>query len=262
MAMKNYMPDGLGTKRTAFRALHNQGCFVLPNPWDVGGIRRLEKLGFKALASTSAGAAWSLGRNDGELSLDEVLAHLRLLCAATDLPLNADFEAGFADGPEGVAANVALALDTGIAGLSIEDRTGHALYEQPLAVDRIKAAYEAIARSGHDVVLVGRSEGYLIGRTELGETIDRLVAYADAGADCLYAPGIADLSAIRTLVSAVAPKPVNVLLIGPDMRVADLAAAGVRRVSVGGTLAAVAWAAFDRAVQMLIDEGTLPKRPS
>ena len=262
MAMKNYMPDGLGTKRAAFRALHNQGCFVLPNPWDVGGIRRLQKFGFKALASTSAGAAWSLGLNDGELSLDEVLAHLRLLSAATDLPLNADFEAGFADDPEGVAANVALALDTGIAGLSIEDRTGSALYERPLAVDRIKAAHEAIAGSDHDVVLVGRSEGYLIGRTELGETIDRLVAYADAGADCLYAPGVTDLSAIRTLVSAVAPKPVNVLLIGPDMRVADLADAGVRRVSVGGTLAAVAWAAFDRAVQMLIDEGTLPKRPS
>ena len=146
------------------------------------------------------------------------------------------------------------------AGLSVEDRTGHALYEEQLAVDRIKAAHEAIVRSGHDVVLVGRSEGYLIGRMELAATIDRLVAYADAGADCLYAPGITDLSAIRTLVSAVAPKPVNVLLIGPKMRVADLDDAGVRRVSVGGTLAAVAWAAFDRAVRLLIDEGTLPKR--
>jgi len=256
----NDKADGLRFKRATFRALHEQGCFVLPNPWDVGGIRRLEKLGFKALASTSAGAAWALGRNDGELSLDEVLEHLRLLCAATDLPVNADFEAGFADEPEGVATNVTLALDTGIAGLSVEDRTGHALYEQPLAVDRIKAAHEAIVRSGHDVVLVGRSEGYLIGRMELAATIDRLVAYADAGADCLYAPGITDLSAIRTLVSAVAPKPVNVLLIGPEMRVADLADTGVRRVSVGGTLAAVAWAAFDRAVRLLIDEGTLPKR--
>ncbi|HYY28005.1 MAG TPA: isocitrate lyase/phosphoenolpyruvate mutase family protein [Chthoniobacterales bacterium] len=258
--MKNHIPDSLQTKRANFRALHKQGCFVLPNPWDVGGIRRLEKLGFKALASTSAGAAWSLGRNDGELSLDEVLAHLRPLCAATDLPINADFEAGFADDPERVAANVVLALDTGVAGLSIEDRTGRALYEKSLAVDRIKAAREAIVRSGHDVVLVGRSEGYLVGQTELGATIDRLVAYADAGADCLYAPGITDLSAIRTLVSAVAPKPVNVLLIGPHMRVADLAGAGVRRVSAGGTLAAVAWAAFDRAVRLLIDEGTLPKR--
>jgi 2-methylisocitrate lyase-like PEP mutase family enzyme len=208
----NYMPEDLRFKRDAFRALHKQGCFVLPNPWDVGGIRRLEKLGFKALASTSAGAAWALGRNDGELSRDEVLEHLRLLCAATDLPVNADFEAGFADAPEGVATNVALALGTGVAGLSVEDRTGRALYEQSLAADRIKAAHEAIARSGHDVVLVARSEGYLIGRTELAATIDRLVAYADAGADCLYAPGITDLSAIRTLVSAVAPKPVNVLL--------------------------------------------------
>jgi 2-methylisocitrate lyase-like PEP mutase family enzyme len=255
-----YMNDDLRTKRATFRALHEQGCFVLANPWDVGGIRRLEKLGFKALASTSAGAAWALGHNDGELSLDEVLEHLRLLCTATNLPVNADFEAGFADEPEDVATNVALALDTGIAGLSVEDRTGQALYEQPLAVDRIKAAHEAIARSGHDVLLVGRSEGYLIGRTELAATIDRLVAYAEAGADCLYAPGITDLSAIRTLVSAVAPKPVNVLLIGPNMRVGDLGDAGVRRVSVGGSLAAAAWAAFDRAVRLLIDEGTLPKR--
>jgi len=215
------MPDALQVKRATFRALHQQGCFVLPNPWDVGSIRRLERFGFKALASTSAGAAWALGRSDGELSLNEVLEHLRFLCAATDLPVNADFEAGFTDEPEGVAANVALALDTGVAGFSIEDRTGRTLYELNHAVDRIKAAREAIARSGHDVVLVGRSEGYLIGQTELSPTIDRLVAYADAGADCLYAPGITDFSAIRTLVSAVAPKPVNVLLIGPDMRVAD-----------------------------------------
>jgi 2-methylisocitrate lyase-like PEP mutase family enzyme len=254
------MPNDLRAKRATFRALHQQDCFVLPNPWDVGGIRRLEKLGFKALASTSAGAAWALGRNDGELARDEVLDHLRFLCAATDLPVNADFEAGFADEPEGVATNVALALDTGVAGLSIEDRTGSTLYEQRLAVDRIKAAHETIARSGHDVVLVGRSEGYLVGRTELSATIDRLVAYADAGADCLYAPGITEVAAVRTLVSAVAPKPVNVLLIGPNMRVADLAAAGVRRVSVGGALAAAAWAAFDRAVRLLTEEGTLPKR--
>ena len=177
------MPDDLQSKRTAFRALHKEGCFILPNPWDIGGIRRLEKRGFKALASTSSGAAWAVGRNDGELSRDEVLGHLRLLCGATDLPVNADFESGFADEPEGVATNVALALETGVAGLSIEDRTRRTLYEQPRAVDRIKAAHEAIARSGQDVILVGRSEGYLIGRTELAATIDRLVAYADAGAD-------------------------------------------------------------------------------
>ena len=255
------MPCDLQSKRAAFRALHKEGCFILPNPWDIGGIRRLEKRGFKALASTSAGAAWAAGRNDGELSRDDVLEHLRLLCGATDLPVNGDFESGFADEPEGVAANVALALDTGVAGLSVEDRTGRVLYEQPLAVDRIKAAHEAVARSGQEVVLVGRSEGYLVGRTDLTETIDRLVAYADAGADCLYAPGITDLSAIRTLVSAVAPKPVNVLLIGPNMRVADLAAAGVRRVSVGSALAAAAWSGFDQAVQLLVDEGAVPKRP-
>jgi len=255
------MPCDLQSKRATFRALHKEGCLILPNPWDLGSIRRLEKRGFKALASTSAGAAWAAGRNDGELSRDDVLEHLRLLCRATDLPVNGDFESGFADEPESVAVNVALALDTGVAGLSVEDRTGHVLYEQPLAVDRIKAAHEAVARSGQEVVLVGRSEGYLIGRTELTETIDRLIAYADAGADCLYAPGMTDLSAIRTLVSAVAPKPVNVLLIGPNMRVADLAAAGVRRVSVGGALAAAAWSGFDQAVQLLADEGTLPKRP-
>jgi 2-methylisocitrate lyase-like PEP mutase family enzyme len=254
------MPDNVREKRAAFRALHKEGCFKLPNPWDIGGIRRLEKLGFKALASTSAGAGWAMGRNDGELSLAEVLEHLRALCAATELPINADFEAGFAEDAEGVAANVTAAIETGIAGLSIEDRTGRSLYDLPVAVDRIKAARGAIERSGHDVLLVGRSEGYLVGRTELSATIERLVAYAEAGADCLYAPGITDLFAIRTLVSAVAPKPVNVLLIGPDMRVADLAEAGVRRVSVGGTLAAAAWAAFDRVARMFADEGKVPKR--
>jgi 2-methylisocitrate lyase-like PEP mutase family enzyme len=255
------MPCDLQSKRATFRALHQEGCFILPNPWDIGSIRRLEKRGFKALASTSAGAAWAAGRNDGDLSRDDVLEHLRFLCRATDLPVNGDFESGFADEPGGVAVNVALALETGVAGLSVEDRTGRVLYEQPLAVDRIKAAREAITRAGQEVVLVGRSEGYLLGRTELTETIDRLVAYADAGADCLYAPGMTDLSAIRSLVSAVAPKPVNVLLIGPNMRVADLAAVGVRRVSVGGALAAAAWSGFDQAVQLLADEGTLPKRP-
>ena len=221
------MATDLHAKRAAFRALHQEGCFVLPNPWDLGGIRRLEKAGFKALASTSSGAAWAMGRNDGELSRDEVLAHLRFLCTATDLPINADFEAGFADEPEDVAANVTLAVDTGVAGLSIEDRTGRSLYELGLAVDRIKAAREAITNSGHDVILVARSEGFLIGRTDLGPTIERLLAYVDAGADCLYAPGIRDLSAISEVVSAVAPKPVNALLLGPEMHVAGLADAGV-----------------------------------
>jgi 2-methylisocitrate lyase-like PEP mutase family enzyme len=254
------MATDLRAKRASFRALHREGCFVLPNPWDLGGIRRLEKAGFNALASTSSGAAWAMGRNDGELSRDEVLEHLRFLCAATDLPVNADFEAGFANEPEDVGANVTLAVDTGVAGLSVEDRTGRSLYESRLAVDRIKAAREAITNSGQDVILVARSEGFLIGRTDLAATIERLLAYAQAGADCLYAPGIKDLSAIAELVSAVAPKPVNALLLGPEMHVAGLADAGVRRVSTGGGLAAAAWAGFDNAVRLLTEEGTLPKR--
>src|ERR1700741_2348276 len=254
------MATDLSAKRASFRSLHREGCFVLPNPWDLGGIRRLEQAGFKALASTSAGAAWAMGRTDGELSRDEVLEHLRFLCAATDLPVNADFEAGFADEPEELAANVTLALPTGVAGLPIEDRTGHSLYESGLAVDRIKAARQAITNSGQDVILVARSEGFLIGRTDLAATIERVVAYSEAGADCLYAPGIKDLAAIAELVAAVAPKPVNALLLGPEMHVAGLADAGVRRVSTGGGLAAAAWAGFDSALQLLIEKGTLPKR--
>jgi 2-methylisocitrate lyase-like PEP mutase family enzyme len=247
----------LKSKRAAFRALHEEGCFVLPNPWDIGGVRRLEKLGFVALASTSAGLAWSLGREDGEVSRDEVLSHLRVLCGSTDLPVNADFEAGFADRPEEVAANVGLAVETGVAGLSIEDRTGRELYELPLAALRIEAAREAIDRAGADVVLVGRSEGFLVGHSEIDATIERLVAYANAGADCLYAPGIKDLAHIEAVVAAVAPKAVNVLLLAPDMRVADLAARGVRRVSVGGLLAKAAWAGFDEAARLLRDQGAL-----
>jgi 2-methylisocitrate lyase-like PEP mutase family enzyme len=246
----------LNVRRAAFRSLHDEGCFVLPNPWDIGSVRRLEKLGFPALASTSAGMAWTLGLEDGEVALDDVLSHLRLLCAATDLPVNADFEAGFADRPEQVAANVRLACDTGIAGLSIEDRTGRELYPLSLAVERIRASRAAIDQAGVDVVLVGRSEGFLVGRSDIGATIERLVAYADAGADCLYAPGIHDPAHIEAVVAAVAPKPVNVLL-RPNMRVADLAAQGVRRVSVGGSLARAAWAGFDQAAARLRDQGTL-----
>jgi 2-methylisocitrate lyase-like PEP mutase family enzyme len=254
------MAVDLAAKRAAFRALHSEGCFVLPNPWDLGSARRLERMGFKALASTSSGLAWSMGREDGEVSRDEVLSHLRFLCAATDLPVNADFEAGFADDAEGVAANVALAVGTGVAGLSIEDRTGRELCELGLAVDRIRAAREAIDRTGEDVLLVGRSEGFLIGQTSVDATIKRLVAYSDAGADCLYAPGMKDLAAIAEVVSAAAPKPVNVLLMGPGMRVSELAAAGVRRVSTGGGLAAAAWAGFDRVARQLVEEGTVPSR--
>ncbi|MEO6801654.1 MAG: isocitrate lyase/phosphoenolpyruvate mutase family protein [Granulicella sp.] len=247
-------------KRVAFRALHESGCFVLPNPWDLGSVRRLEKLGFKALASTSSGYAWSRGREDGELSRDEVLDHLRALCAATDLPVNADFEAGFADDPEGVAANVALAAATGVAGLSIEDRVGKKLYEPGLAVERIRAAREALDGVAKDCLLVGRTEGFLIGQTDVDASIERLVAYAEAGADCLYAPGIKDLGAIAAVVAAVAPKPVNVLLMGPDMQVSELAAVGVRRVSVGGSLAAAAWKGFDQAARMLLEQGRMPAR--
>ncbi len=253
------MPVDLKTKRARFRELHKAGCFVLPNPWDIGSARRLEKLGFKALATTSAGYAWAMGRDDGELSRDEVLEHMRVLCEATDLPVNADFEAGFADSPEEVGANVALAVATGVAGLSIEDRVGKELYEPRLASARIRAAREAIDRSGEDVMLIGRSEGFLIGQTELSATIDRLVAYAEAGADCLYAPGIVEAGAVAAVVSAVAPKPVNVLLF-PGMRVADLKEAGVRRVSVGSALAAAAWGGFDHAVKQLLEEGTVPPR--
>ena len=189
-----------------------------------------------------------------------MLGHLRVLSAATDLPVNADFEAGFADDPQGVAANVALAVGTGVAGLSIEDRTGCELYELALAVERMRAAREAIDGTGENVLLVGRSEGFLIGQTSVDATIKRLVAYADAGADCLYAPGVRDLGAIAAIVSAVSPKPVNVLLMGPEMRVSELAAAGVRRVSVGGSLAAAAWKGFDHAARLLVEEGRIPAR--
>ncbi len=254
------MASDLAAKRAAFRALHHAGCFILPNAWDVGSAVRLARMGFQSLASTSAGAAWAMGREDGELSRDAVLVHLRMLAEATDLPVNADFEAGFADDPAGVGANVELAVATGIAGLSIEDRTGRELYEPALAVERIRAAREAIDRTGEDVLLVGRSEGFLIGHSQLDATIARLAAYAEAGADCLYAPGISDIAAIREIVAAVAPKPVNALLIKPEMRVAELAAAGVRRVSVGGGLAAAAWKGFDQAARMLLEEGRMPAR--
>lgn len=254
------MAMDLATKRKVFRSLHEDGCFVLPNPWDLGSLRRLERRGFKALASTSSGYAWSLGLEDGEASLEEVLQHLRILCAATDLPVNADFEAGFADEPEGVAANVVLAAETGVAGLSIEDRVGRELYEVTLAVERIRAAREALDRAAGDVLLVGRSEGFLVGQTDVDACIKRLVAYAEAGADCLYAPGIKDPGAIAAVVAAVAPKPVNVLLIGPERRVSELAAVGVRRVSVGGSLAAAAWKGFDAAARMLAEEGRMPAR--
>lgn len=253
------MSTDLAAKRATFRQLHESGYFILPNPWDIGSARRLAKMGFQALASTSAGAAWALGKEDGEQTLDEVLEHLRQLCAATDLPVNADFEAGYADRPEDVATNVTLAVDTGVAGLSIEDRTGTDLYTLPLAVERIQAARAAIDATGQDVLLVGRTENYVIGRTDVNETIERLTAYAAAGADVLYAPWITDLDEIRAVVAAVAPKPLNVLLHHPGVVAADLAAAGVRRSSTGARLASAAWAGFERAALSVRDNGHLPR---
>ncbi len=251
----------LAARRSAFRDLHRSGCFVLPNPWDVGGAMRLKAMGFQALASSSAAAAWALGKVDGQITLAEALAHLRMLCTATDLPVNADFENGFADEPDAVATNVGLAIETGVAGVSIEDRpTSQPLYDFDVAVARIRAARAAIDQSGQDVLLVARTEGFLVGQPDLAESIRRLQAFAEVGADCVYAPGISDLGANAELVKAVAPTPVNVLLSTTTASVADLAGIGVRRVSVGGHLAAAAWARFDEVAQMLLKEGRLPPR--
>lgn len=234
-------------KRADFRALHREGCFVLPNPWDVGSARMLQHLGFSALASTSAGYAWTMGRPDNAVTRGDVLEHLAALCAAVDLPVNADFESGFATEPEGVAESVGLAIEAGVAGLSIEDRDVEApfgLYEKGLAVERIWAARAAIDRSGKDVILVARTEGLLSDATALSPAIDKLVAFAEAGADCLYAPGVREKADIVALVRAVAPKPLNVVMMRPGLSVAELADLGVRRISVGGALARVAWAAM------------------
>jgi 2-methylisocitrate lyase-like PEP mutase family enzyme len=252
------MPVTVETRIAAFRALHEKDIFVLPNPWDVGGLRRLEKLGARAVASSSAGYAWSLGCQDYQLTRDDVLAHLRQMCAATELPLNADFESGFADAPADVAANVTLAVDTGVAGLSIEDREGAGLYPLEHAVARIRAAKEAIAKTGRDVMLVGRCEGYLTGTAGPAEVIERLVAYAAAGADVLFAPGAKTDEDIAAIVQAVAPKPVNVMLM-PGMTVQKLGTLGVRRVSTGPWLAVAAWAGFEAAAGSLLRDGHLPE---
>ncbi len=247
----------IAQRRAAFRALHQSGCFVLPNPWDGGSAIRLAKLGFQALASTSAGAAWALGKADGQMSLEEVLEHLRLLVGRTDLPVNADFEAGFADSPDGVALNVARCIETGVAGLSIEDRLGQGLYRLDQAVQRVRAAREAIDRSGAEVVLVGRCEAFWLGQPDAEEVLERLDAYSRAGADCLYAPGIHDLQLIARLVRTL-DKPVNANLSGTGLSVAELAAVGVRRVSVGGALARATWTAFEGIAERLWTEGRLP----
>jgi 2-methylisocitrate lyase-like PEP mutase family enzyme len=251
------MPRTVAEKRAAFRALHVSGCFVLPNPWDVGSARYLEGMGFKAVATTSSGFAWSVGHADNTVSRDAVLAHLRTIVSATDLPVNADFENGFGSDPASVAESVKLAVDTGVAGLSIEDSTGNAaspLFPRAEAVERIRAARRAIDETGGDTLLVGRAENFFAGVPDLDDTIARLRAYAAAGADCLYAPGIQTREQIEAVVAAVAPKPVNVLVGSTgEFTLRDLANLGVRRVSVGGALARAAWGAFMRASLSLAD---------
>ena len=253
------MTVSVAQKRADFSKLHQSGCFVLPNPWDVGSARLLQSLGFKALASTSAGFAWSTGRNDYGLKLDELLAHLTALCAGSDLPVNADFESAFADDPKGVAENVRKCVATGVAGLSVENRTSDKakpLYDFALSVERIRAAREAIDADKSGALLVARCEGFLTGESDLAMTIKRLVAFSEAGADCLYAPGIHTNEQISEVVKAVAPKPVNVLVLTPDTQVANLASLGVRRVSLGGHLARAAWGGFMRASKEILEKGT------
>jgi len=247
-------------KRRVFRDLHTSGCFVIPNPWDVGSARYLQGLGFKALASTSSGYAWSEAYADNAVGVDMVLAHLKEICDATDVPVNADFEGGYADDPAGVAANVARCCATGVAGLSIEDSTGKKdkpLYDIPFAVERMKAARAAIDKAAPDVLLTGRAEGFISGVPDLEQMIARLKAYADAGADCLYAPGIKTREQIEAVVKAVAPKPVNFLNGGPfGHTVSDLASMGVRRISVGGALARSAWGGFIRMAKEIAEQGS------
>lgn len=244
-------------KRATFRRLHGAGCFVMPNPWDVGGARYLQHLGFPALATTSAGVAFALGCPDGGVDLDAMLEHVRVLAAAVDVPVNADFGDGYAADAAGVAAHVERCVATGVAGLSIEDATGDArapLYPLPVAVERLRAARAAIDRAGRDVVLTGRAENFVAGRPDLDDAIARLRAYGAAGADCLYAPGLRTREQIAAVVAAVAPTPVNVL-VPPDVSAADLAALGVRRVSVGSGLARVAWGAFAAAARAMAADG-------
>lgn len=252
-------PD-VTNRRQQFRALHASGCFVLPNPWDIGSARYLQHAGFAALASTSSGRAWSRGLPDGGETLDEVLGHLRELVAATSLPLNADFGDGFGAASADVEVAVRRAIDTGVAGLSIEDASGDP--GQPLrplddAVARLRAARKAIDRSGAVVMLTGRAENFFVGQPDIEDAIRRLRAYAAAGADCLYAPGITQRAHIEAVVAAVAPKPVNLLIGGPSaFSLQEIAAMGVRRVSLGGALARAAWGGVMRATQLLQDEGS------
>ena len=251
--------SALAERRARFRALHESGCFVIPNPWDVGSARYLQHLGFQALATTSAGAAFALGLPDGGMARDAMLEHIRAIAAASDLPVNADFEHGYARAPEDVAENVRRCVETGVAGLSIEDSTGdpaQPLFEPALAAERIAAARAAIDATRSGVVLTGRAEGFIAGRPDLDGMIARLTAYSAAGADCLFAPGLKTREQISAVVRAVAPKPVNVIVstpIGLDLK--EIAALGVRRVSVGSALARAAWGGFMRAAREIATSG-------
>jgi methylisocitrate lyase len=251
------MPVTTADKRAAFHKLHDSGCFIIPNPFDVGSARALQHLGFKALASTSAGFAWTIAKADNRVSVDEVCDHLTALCAAVDIPVNADFEGGFAHEPEKVGVNVARGIKTGVAGLSIEDSTGDKakpLYDSALAVERIKAARKAIGDS--NVMLTGRCEAYLVGKPDLGFVIERLNAYSEAGADCLYAPGIKTREDIAAIVKAVHPKPVNLLIGASGLSLKEAGDLGVRRISVGGSLARSAWGGFMKAAREMAEQGT------
>jgi len=246
-------------KRQTFRRLHESGCFVIPNPWNVGSARYLQALGFKALATTSSGYAHSIGYSDGDVTRDMALAHCREIAQAADVPVNADFENGYSHDPADVAESVRLCVETGVAGLSIEDFTGndaYPLYEFDLAVARVRAARKAIDAAGGGVVFTARTEGFIKNRPDMAETIRRLKAFVDAGADCLYAPGIKTREQIETVVKAVAPKPINFLNSGAfGFTVSELADLGVRRISVGGTLARVAMHAFLKAAREIAEHG-------
>ena len=255
-------PTQQASAAAKFRAMHQSGCFLLPNPWDIGTAIHLQRLGFEALATTSAGFAFSRGKHDGGVPCDEMLAHIREIVEATPLPMNADFESGYADEPEGIAENVRLCIATGVAGLSIEDNTRRSdapLYEKELAVDRIRAARAAIDASETGVVLTGRCEAWLVGDPDpLHTALNRLVGYAEAGADCLYAPGVSKPDEIAQIVKTVAPKPINVLVSGfnHQLSFSQLAELGVRRISVGSGLALAAWGTFLRAAQDIKTNGT------
>jgi 2-methylisocitrate lyase-like PEP mutase family enzyme len=257
--MERNMPVTTADKRATFRKLHEKRCFIIPNPFDVGSAIALQQLGFKALASTSAGFAWTIGKADNHVTVDEVCDHLSAICAAVDVPVNADFEGGFAVEPEDVATNVRRAVKTGVAGLSIEDSTGNKerpLFEINLAVERIKAARKAIDADNSGVLLTARCEGFLVGVPNLGVVLDRLQAFSDAGADCIYAPGIKTREEIAAVVKQAHPKPVNLLIGASSLSLQQAGELGVRRISVGGSLARSAWGGFMKAAKEMADKGT------